>query len=108
MIGSRILDLLDLSGIRANCLKHATHAAHEAYLLLEDLHAVPLCQRLLLLFVLIVLLLAENFLDVLGQFNRFLGSKCVSTALFHEMLHHVANFLHEERHRPLEEVHTLR
>ena len=107
MVWSRVLDPLDLALVCSDGLEHATHAADEADLLLEDLHAVPLRLRLLLFFVLSVLLLLQNCLHVLSNFDALLRSKSAGATLLHQVLHHVSNLFHEERYGPFEQVHSL-
>jgi hypothetical protein len=51
----------------------------------------------LLLLVLLFLLLLEDGLNVFASiFNAILLSKYVCAALLHQVLHHIANLLHEE------------
>ena len=107
MVRSRVLDPLDLALVCSDSLEHATHAADEAYLLLKNLHPVPLRQGLLLFFVLSFLLLLQNCLHVLSYFDALLRSKSAGATLLHQVLHHVSNLFHEEGHRPFEEVHSL-
>ena len=107
MVRSRVLDLLDLALVCSDGLEHAAHAANEADLLLEDLHAVPLRISLLLFFVLSILLLLQNRLHVLSYFDALLRSKSAGATLLHQVLHHVSNLFHEEGYRPFEQVHSL-
>ena len=72
MVRSRVLDPLDLALVCSNSLEHSTHAADETDLLLEDLHAVPLRNGLLLFFVLSILLFLQNRLHVLSYFDALL------------------------------------
>ena len=72
MIRARILDSLDLALVCSNSFEHSAHAANEAYLLLEDLHAVLLRRSLLLFFVLRILLFLQNRLHVLSYLDALL------------------------------------
>ena len=73
MVRSRVLDPLDLALVCSDGLEHATHAADEADLLLEDLHAVLFGKGCLLLLVLLILLLLKDGLHVLRHLDAFLG-----------------------------------
>ena len=55
-------------------------------------------------------LLVHLFLKDRGHFDflGFAAGQLLSTTLLHQVLHHVANLLHKEGNRPLEEVHSLR
>lgn len=102
-------DFRNVCGARSDRLKHAAHATDETNLVLEDSHAMTFGLSLLSFFVLFSLLFFEemfNFFAIDGI--RLLAIELNGAAFLHQVFHHVTDLFHQERHRPFEEIHSLR